>query len=197
MQILSYRRVVAVTAFALALLLPSAKRVIAQGPITGHPSAAHVGPPALYPDASLTPGVAETVDVSDLTDRWECPQSVHKDDCTYSQAHRSVSAKTHNRVYDEYKIPPEQRNGKFGEVDHFDPLCNGGSNDLKNLWYQPAKNPWNGKNYGYHEKDDLESWVCVQVKAGALDPKVAFEKITADWVAYYREVNPKHVKFND
>jgi hypothetical protein len=72
-----------------------------------------------------------------------------------------------------------------------------GSNDITNLWYQPAKNIWNKKNFGFKAKDDLESWVCRQVKAGQLDPKDAFERITSDWVKFYMEVNPKHVKFSD
>jgi hypothetical protein len=27
-----------------------------------------------------------------------------------------------------------------GEIDHFYPLCAGGSNDITNLWFQPATN---------------------------------------------------------
>jgi len=32
------------------------------------------------------------------------------------------------------------------------------------------------------------------MKAGMLDPKEAFTKLTGDWVAYYKEVNPKKTK---
>ncbi|HEY7390291.1 MAG TPA: hypothetical protein VH640_17370 [Bryobacteraceae bacterium] len=49
-----------------------------------------------------------------------------------------------------------------GEIDHFFPLCAGGSNDITNLWFQPENNVWNGKNYGFREKDDLEAWICQQ-----------------------------------
>ncbi len=31
----------------------------------------------------------------------------------------------------------------------------------------------------------------------ALTPGEAFEKITSDWVKFYMEVNPKHVKFKN
>jgi hypothetical protein len=168
-----------------------------QDSLVGNPAAHHVGPPQLYPDPDLTPGKADTADIADLTDRWECPTSIQKVDCTYSQAHRSVSKRTHTKVYEEYQVPESKRNAKNGEVDHFDPLCNGGSNDIKNLWYQPAKNMWNGKNFGYHEKDSLESWVCAQVKADKLDPEEAFTRMTSDWVKFYVDVNPKHVKFAD
>lgn len=157
--------------------------------------APHVGPPELYPKA-ITPGKADTVDIDDLTAEWECP-SGDKVSCTYSQSHRSVSKKIHDKVYDNYEVPEKKRNIKSGEVDHFDPLCNGGSNDIQNLWYQPVKNKWNGKNFGYKEKDRLESWICVEVKAGRVKPKDAFDRLEADWVKFYMEVNPKKVKFHD
>jgi hypothetical protein len=152
-----------------------------------------VGPDLLYPNA-VTPGKADTLDADDLTAEWECPSGV-KLTCTYSQSHRSVSKKTHTKVYDNYNVPPARRNFQAGEVDHLDPVCNGGSNDIQNLWYQPSKNMWKENNFGYKEKDSLETWICTQVKAGKLDPKEAFEKITSDWVKYYMDVNPKHVKF--
>ena len=169
----------------------------AQSPLIGTPAANHVGPEKLYPDPTMTLGKAETVSLDDLTAEWECPNAIDKDSCTYSQSHRAVSKSTHTKVYDEYAVKPAERNIKHGEVDHFDPLCNGGSNDIQNLWYQPITNKWNGKNFGFHEKDALETWICVEVKAGRLDPKEAFQKITADWVAYYNEVKPKKSKHTD
>ena len=155
---------------------------------------ARVGPDRLYPDSALTPGKADTVSLADLKANWECPASIHKTDCTYSQSHRSVSEKVHTQAYDNYNAPQNLRNKKGGEVDHFDPLCNGGSNDIANLWFQPAKNVWNKKNYGYHEKDALETWVCQQVKNGLLDPAMAYQRLTTDWVKYYMEVKPKKSK---
>jgi hypothetical protein len=92
------------------------------------------------------------------------------------------------KVYDEYEVATSARNFASGEVDHFYPLCAGGSNDLSNLWYMPAHLIWYGSDYGYKTKDALEAWICTQIKAGKLDPKVAYEKITTDWVAYYQEV---------
>jgi hypothetical protein len=149
-----------------------------------------VGPDRLYPDPAMTPGKADTVSLADLQANWECPTSIHKTTCTYSQSHRSVPEKEHNQVDDNYNVPQKQRNKKGGEVDHFDPLCNGGSNDIANLWVQPAKNKWNNKNYGYHEKDALETWVCDEVKKGMLDPAAAYQRLTTDWVKYYMEVKP-------
>ena len=145
----------------------------------------HVGPASLYPDAGKTPGLADTLNRDDLTRTYtdNCP--AHKAICTYSQDHRNVSAAVHTKVYDEYDVPQSKRNGTSGEVDHFYPLCAGGSNDIRNLWYQPTANDWNGKHFGYHEKDTLETYVCAQIKDGKLEPQDAYDRITKDWVKFY------------
>ena len=155
---------------------------------------ARIGPESLYPDPQLTPGKADTLDRFDLIRRYPCTPSIHKPSCTYSQSHRYVPKQIHTMVYEEYDVPRYQRNGEDGEVDHLNPACNGGSNDMENLWYQPAINPWEGKNFGYHEKDALEEWICAEVKAGILDPAEAFRKITLDWVAYYLDTEPGRLK---
>jgi len=151
-------------------------------------TAGHIGPDSLYPDSGLTPGAADTLSVADLTARYtdHCPKG--KADCTYSQSHRSVSKAVHTQVYVSYRVPPEARNFQQGEVDHFFPLCAGGSNDAKNLWYEPAENIWNGKNFGYHAKDNLEKYICRQIVAKQLDPKEAYRRMTTDWVAWYLEL---------
>jgi uncharacterized protein YgiM (DUF1202 family) len=145
----------------------------------------HVGPANLYPNPNMTHGLAATLSVDALKKTYtdNCPDS--KPSCTYSQDHRKVPASVHKQVYDEYNVPSDQRNFKDGEVDHFYPLCAGGSNDISNLWYQPAIADWNGKDFGYHTKDKLEAYICVQIKAGKLDPKEAFDRMTKDWVKFY------------
>jgi hypothetical protein len=59
-------------------------------------------------------------------------------------------------------------------VDHFDPLCDGGSNDKDN-----------------QAKDPLEAFICIEVQAQRLDPKVAYNKMTADWVQFYLDNEAK------
>lgn len=147
--------------------------------------AEHVGPANLYPNSKLTPGKYATLSVDDLTMTYkeDCPRG--KETCTYSQSHRQVPKSVHDNVYVEYDVPEDQRNGEDGEVDHFYPLCAGGSNDIKNLWYQPAIGDWNGKDFGYHTKDKLEAYICVQIKTGKLAPKEAYDRITKDWVKFY------------
>jgi hypothetical protein len=145
-------------------------------------SAPKVGARALYPNPSMTRGKAETLKATEINRAWPCPPKVRKPSCSYSQAHRAVPAAVKRRVYAEYGVDP--KNHQPGEIDHLYPLCAGGSNDITNLWFQPATNFWNGKDYGHHEKDDLEAWVCQQIKAKRLDPREAFDKLTTDWVKY-------------
>jgi hypothetical protein len=159
------RRSRCVAAFVAGLALLVSGSAFAQG--------GHVGPAQLYPDPSLTTGMADTKSADDLTKRWDCPsgtpaKSISKKDgkCTYSVAHRDVGSAEHKQVYDEYKVPASARNAQNGEVDHFYPLCAGGSNDIGNLWYQPAQNPWNGANFGYHQKDDLRPDQGRQARSG-------------------------------
>lgn len=152
---------------------------------SSQPSGQHVGPAQLYPDPAKTPGLAATLKIEDLTKVYTdgCPGS--KKTCTYSQKNRNVPSSLHKKVYDEYDVPQDKRHIKNGEVDHFYPLCAGGSNDIKNLWYQPADNEWNNENFGYHAKDRLEAYVCAEIKDGKLDPKEAFDRFTKDWVKFY------------
>lgn len=145
----------------------------------------HIGPDFLYPKFSLTPGAADTLSLADLTQRYPCSK---KAGCTYSEAHRNVPESEKKQVYAEYGVPKSQQNIKSGEIDHFQPLCAGGSNDIHNLFYQPAVNMWNGKNYGFHAKDALETRICALVKSGKLAPAMAFQKITTDWVRFYIEL---------
>jgi hypothetical protein len=147
----------------------------------------HVGPSELYPDPMKTPGCAATLEVDDLTKVWteNCPGG--KDSCTYSQSHRKVSKGERTFIYEEYNVPSAKRNIDNGEIDHFYPLCAGGSNSGSNLWYQPIDNEWNGRNFGFKEKDKLETWICKQIKAHKLDPHEAFGRMTKDWVKFYIE----------
>jgi hypothetical protein len=154
----------------------------------------HVGPASLYPAPNLTPGKYDTLSVSDLTKKWTegCPNG--KTSCTYSQAHRNVPASEHKQVYDEYNVPQPKRNIANGEVDHFYPLCAGGSNDVSNLWYQPITNDWNGQNFGFKEKDRLETYICQEIVAKRMDPKDAYKRLTQDWVKFYQDEGLDHVE---
>jgi len=123
------------------------------------PEMSHVGrmgPARLYPDPGLTPGKADTLSVAALTATYmDCPN--RRRTCTYSRSHRDVPETVHTQVYDEYSVPQAARNFQSGEVDHLVPMCAGGSNDISNLWYQPAHNQWNGREFGFHERIALRA----------------------------------------
>lgn len=187
-----HKQVSSTTTVSISSTAPPTKASAAAADVPDlHPFAlkAHIGPAKLYPNQDLTPGKADTLNADDLTSKWThaCPRG--KTECTYSESHRNVSAGVHTKVYDEYKVPSNERNIQDGEVDHLVPLCAGGSNDIENLWYQPAENKWKGKNFGFHEKDNLEKWICREIKAGRVNPKTAYDRIRADWVAYYLDLN--------
>ncbi len=181
----------------------ASRRSTTTQPPTGARTTGRVGTPDFYPAPQLTPGRQEDANVEDLLKRWPCPsRSKAGADglCTYSAAHRNVSAAEKRQIYDEYEalhpgitefckaVPngPHQR----CEVDHFIPECAGGANDPSNLWIQRADSTLNGEPMGFHQKDVLEEWGCQQIKARRLDPAEFARRVTEDWVAYYREIHP-------
>lgn len=143
--------------------------------------------PGLYPDSSITPGEAATLNVGDLTRRYAGE--------TYSQAHRNVTERTRAIVEAQYDgtLAMSCKKSTDCEVDHFYPLCAGGSNGVRNLWVQPRTNGCGNENFGYREKDKLEVYVCNGVKNGTVNPEVAYKKVTNDWVAYYKELKLEKV----
>ena len=167
------------------------------------------------PTPLLTPGHADTYSVAAIQKRYKCPTGIKpaKDGkCTYSKAHRSVSAAVKNKVYAQYEklfpritaychaldVPKAKRKalttgkGQRCEVDHFCPVGIGCANDEKNLWIQHADSTYNGQPMGFHQKDNLEAWGIAQVKAGKLTPEDFDRRISGDWVGYYLEVKPPH-----
>lgn len=132
----------------------------------------HTGPSFLYPDSSLTPGLVATTNIDDLTKSYGGQ--------TYSQHFRNVTDATKKQVMQEYGNPPGQI-----EIDHFCPIALGCSNDIKNLWAQPEPNMWNGYDYGFRAKDQLEAYLVRQVKAKIITPQDVQNCILKDWVACY------------
>ena len=74
-----------------------------------------------------------------------------------------------------------QRLGAY-EVDHFIPLEIGGSNDLKNLWLEPAT-----PTPGFHQKDQFENFEHDQVCDGAISAAEAQSRMVSDWYLYWQE----------
>jgi hypothetical protein len=118
------------------------------------------------PDPSLTPGDVLPVAAGDI-----CVSG-------YSSRVRNVSTSTKNEAYAEYHILTHTP-GQY-EVDHLIPLELGGSNDIKNLWPEPAD-----PKPGFHEKDLLENKFHELVCAGSLDLATAQHAIATNWWLAY------------
>ena len=119
------------------------------------------------PDAACTPGAI----ISAATTQQICRTG-------YSTSVRNVSLAEKDQVYAEYGIP-SHRAGEY-EVDHLIPLEVGGSNEIANLWPQPAS-----PAPGYHEKDRFENYLHDQLCSGKLSLAQAQGEAANDWLKYW------------
>ena len=92
-----------------------------------------------------------------------------------------VSTATKKQVYAEYGVSYPQPKGEY-EVDHFIPLEIGGSNDIKNLWPEPAT-----PTPGFHQKDQFENFEHGQVCNGKISAAEAQSRMVSDWYFYWQE----------
>jgi hypothetical protein len=125
------------------------------------------GLPSMYPDYSLTPGDIMTTDTNTI--------------CTkgYTTTVRDVSESLRRRVFQEYGISYPPQSGAY-ELDHFIPLELGGSNDITNLFPEPAE-----PKPGFHEKDLVENYLHKQVCDGHMTIQDAQTAIRQDWYKVY------------
>jgi len=133
------------------------------------PSSAEAGPAYVYPNPTLTPGAILTTDASTI-----CAPG-------YASAVRDVSTAMKEQVYAEYDVSYPQPTGAY-EVDHFIPLEIGGSNDITNLWLEPAT-----PTPGFHQKDQFENFEHDQVCDGTISPMEAQSRMASDWYFYWQQ----------
>ena len=119
------------------------------------------------PDARLTPGA-----VFDVTAAQVCVPG-------YSKSVRDVTTATKDQVYKTYGITSHAE-GQY-EIDHLVPLEIGGSNDIRNLWPEPAE-----PRPGFHEKDKLEDALHALICNGKLEIGEAQQEVMRDWYLSYR-----------
>lgn len=117
------------------------------------------------PDKACTPGAA----FSGVTRDQVCRPG-------YAKSVRNVPTAEKNAVYREYGIAQHQP-GQY-EVDHLISLELGGSNDMSNLWPEPAD-----PRPGFHEKDRVENYLNQQVCSGAMTLQQAQQAIATNWLA--------------
>lgn len=173
------KRIIIVLVLMLALVLafvawriyegyrhPASAATSAQAvPSAGKPAKA--GPAAIYPDPALTPGDVLTTDASVV--------------CTpgYARTVRHVPKSERLAVFREYGVSFPVPKGSY-EVDHHISLELGGSNDIRNLWPEPAL-----PNPGFHEKDVVENYLHSEVCNGHMTLVEAQREISTDWYAVF------------
>jgi hypothetical protein len=123
---------------------------------------------AAVPDHTLTPGATRPVSLGDV-----CSMA-HED------VVRDVPNGLRQQVFKEYGIVnprPEDY-----EIDYLIAPGLGGTEDIHNLWPQPAKaSTWNA-----HVKDDLEERLHQLVCDGKLDLPTAQQAIATNWITAYK-----------
>ena len=102
----------------------------------------------------------------------------------YSSTVRNVPTSEKDAVYAEYGIT-HHATGEY-EVDHFVSLELGGSNDISNLWPEPA-----APTPGFHQKDKVENYLHDQVCSGAMTLAEAQRQIATNWLAVYEQMPNK------
>jgi hypothetical protein len=122
------------------------------------------------PDSACTPGAI----FPDATKDKVCVTG-------YSSQVRNVPDSEKSQVYVEYGIT-QHTAGEY-EVDHLVSLELGGSNDISNLWPEPAS-----PTPGFHEKDKTENYLHDQVCSGAISLQEAQTEIATDWLAVYQKM---------
>ncbi len=125
------------------------------------------------PDPACTPGAI----FADATKDQICQPG-------YSKNVRNVPDSEKNDVYDEYGIT-HHSTGEY-EVDHLISLELGGSNDIANLWPEPAE-----PRPGFHEKDKVENYMHDQVCSGAISLHDAQVQIATNWLQIYNSMPSK------
>ncbi len=99
----------------------------------------------------------------------------------YSKSVRSVSASLKEQVFVEYGIT-SHASGEY-EVDHLISLELGGSNDIANLWPEPAE-----PTLGFHQKDIVENFLHSQVCDKAVSLGEAQKVIATDWLDIFHQM---------
>jgi len=122
------------------------------------------------PDPACTPGAI----FPDATSEQICQSG-------YSSTVRNVPEELKIEVYREYGIMSHAP-GQY-EVDHHISLELGGSNDIANLWPEPAE-----PRPGFHEKDKVENYLHDQVCSGKISLQEAQHKIATNWLAVYQSL---------
>ena len=151
--------------------ISNSSNVITTTTVTTSTVSGKTGPSYIYPNSDLTPGDIITT----ATKEQICTSG-------YSASVRDVPVSVKKQVYEEYGYTYPQPTGDF-EADHFISLELGGSNDIKNLWPEPA-NP----KPGFRQKDAVENFLHDQLCSGKETLEQVQNEIRTDWYAVYLRI---------
>jgi hypothetical protein len=129
----------------------------------------------IEPDAKLTPGATFNVPIAQLIVKGYANK--------IGGGVRNVSESTKKKVFIEYFGFVPIHPGNY-EIDHLISLEIGGSNDIKNLWPESYKGPWNSR-----VKDRLEDHMAALLRKNP-DQKLLRQlqhEISSDWVTAYKK----------
>jgi|HubBroStandDraft_6_1064221.scaffolds.fasta_scaffold320525_3 hypothetical protein len=134
----------------------------------------------MMPDPKLTPGATDTAVTQATIKTTICVAG-------YTKTVRSVSEAERQEVATRYGVPVEDLKSRV-EVDHFESLEIGGSNDLANLWPQYYRIAGDPPEYlGAREKDVVEDSLHRAVCSGKMTLAEAQEAIRS-WPDIYRRI---------
>ena len=187
----------AITAAPSATIAPPATDTLAPIP-TSPPTVPTTAPPPVPsspPDTWANPPISQALGQRTKTSGCDSACGLPDPDCTpgaifpdattsqicvpgYSKSVRDVPDLVKNQAYAEYGIT-SQVPGQY-EVDHLISLELGGSNDIANLWPEPAD-----PRPGFHEKDQVENWLHDQVCSGGMPLADAQIGIARNWLQFY------------
>ncbi|TMC22653.1 MAG: HNH endonuclease, partial [Chloroflexi bacterium] len=108
----------------------------------------------------------------------------------YAGSVRNVPQSVKSKVYAAYGIT-SRKPGQY-EVDHLVSLQLGGSNDISNLWPEPAT-----PKPGFHEKDRVENYLHDQICKGSIPVLEAQIQIATNWLAVYNRMPQSNTNEQD
>ena len=130
------------------------------------------------PDPALTPGVAR----DDLTVEDICATLWGRDE-------RFVTDAMKRQVFNSYGYAQGNKDPRCPcEVDHLISRELGGADDIKNLWPQSYRGPWNA-----YMKDKLENRLHKELCQGNMSLEMAQERIK-NWIETYQQLYPGEVQ---
>jgi hypothetical protein len=183
--------VVVLSSCTFTINSPSVSQTTPSAPSTGNSS---FGPEPKWGSPTKTTGCQASLPLQDkaCTPGDIIPDATKEKICVpgYAGGVRNVPQSLKNKVYAAYGITSHKA-GEY-EIDHLVSLQLGGSNDISNLWPQPAV-----PKPGFHEKDRVENYLHDQICKGNMTVRDAQIQIATNWIAVYKRMPSSNTNEQD